>query len=478
MELPRNTPRTPADFADVIWGDYASGYLTVALKPTDSNKNFQILWGKAHSLYKFAKDAAFFAKDNDVYFGISCYQRKSRNLESVKNCNWLWADLDDHALSSDVPLPTILVETSSNRRQALWAIKEETSVGAIEDAVRAIAFASGLGNEAVKANQVLRVPGTTNHKQGRENWRVYIEDYYPDALYEMKDFSHLAPAPTSLSETALVTLISMQEAYELWFGAYHQLSLRMKRVAYCHPEITKLNGKQYKSASEGDMALITGLVRAGYSPEEAGGMFLVSKRGKWCVERHGYIEARQRASLHAAGAATLITVPSSISIPLSIFTAGLDPIAIAVYVVQAQYAFNNERSFCGSEKISDVLSLDPDTVLSARKRLVDAGLLIPDGTVQRANRYRFTKGESLLVAPSLLEMLCSRSNAKGVAIVLAILAGFTTQKELQGVFATTRQMIARAIPELVKQNLVSINIGARNQQNYVLSPDVTKTGAM
>jgi hypothetical protein len=477
MELPRNTPRTPLDFADVIWADYSSGYLTVALKPTDSNKNFQILWGKTHSLYKFAKDAAFLAKDNDVYFGISCYQRKSRNLESVKNCNWLWADLDQNVLSGDVPNPTIVTATSSGRTQALWAIKEKTSVGAIENTVRAIAFASGLDNAAVKANQVLRVPGTTNHKQGRENWRVYIENYCPDALYEMEDFSHLTPAPTSLSETALVTLISMQDAYELWHPAYDKLSPRMKRVAYCHPE-AKPNGKEYKSASEGDMALITALVRAGYSPEAAGGMFLVSKRGKWCVERHGHTEARQRVALHAAGAETLITLPSSISIPLSIFTVGLDPIALAVYVVQTQYAFNNERSWVGADKIAEILSLDPDTVLLARKRLVEAGFLIPDGTVQRANRYRFTKGESLLVAPSFLEMLCSRSSAKGVAIVLAIFAGFTTQKELQTVFATTRQMIARAIPELVEQDLVSITVGVRNQQNYVLSPDVTKTGAM
>jgi hypothetical protein len=252
MRLPNATPRTPLEFADCIWSDYSGGFLTVCFKHPDPEKSFRHFWNERKFFRDLAGKASTLAKDGDVYFGLASYQNQNRELQSVKHLNWLFADIDGNSLGTDTPKPTIVTETSSGRRQVLWALEGNPSPVEVENRTAAIAAYCGLTNAAIKANQIIRVAGTPNHKPGRNNCVVYIEAYRPHAIYKLEDFAHLA-SPTVSNTSAPVTLISPSEAYALWFGAYQKLSPRIKRLAYCQ-DVEKPNGKQYFSASEATLS--------------------------------------------------------------------------------------------------------------------------------------------------------------------------------------------------------------------------------
>ena len=105
--------------------------------------------------------------DADIYYKTALLKPDAIRMtkESFQSeVLWLWADLDAMDPATLNPPPTVLVESSPNRYQALWRMKEPTDVRLAERLCRAIAYRYNADHSGWDIGQELRVPGTLNHK--------------------------------------------------------------------------------------------------------------------------------------------------------------------------------------------------------------------------------------------------------------------------------------------------------------------------
>lgn len=107
--------------------------------------------------------------DADVYFGVIKYNIRARKKENAQNSVFLWADLDTCTLE-EIPAeiqPTIAVETSPGRLHGYWQVDREMKPTEYERLNKLIAYGLapyGADKSGYDITQVLRVPGSLNHK--------------------------------------------------------------------------------------------------------------------------------------------------------------------------------------------------------------------------------------------------------------------------------------------------------------------------
>jgi len=135
--------------------------------------------------------------DHDLYLAVATFAEATRRTEdNALGLGCLYAEEDDHPLRPGTPPPTWRVQTSPGRYQSRWQLRTPLSVQAAKRALVALADYHGLGHQAVDVPRLLRLPGTINHKPGRGGFVVGVEDYRPEAVYDIEDFAAvLAAAP-------------------------------------------------------------------------------------------------------------------------------------------------------------------------------------------------------------------------------------------------------------------------------------------
>lgn len=106
---------------------------------------------------------------HNSYFCASPYKEaKSKHKENVSDSVLaLYADLDQCHPSKCHVRPSIAIESSSGRFQALWLLDRPVEKGEAEELCRRIAYehaAEGADVSGWDLTQLLRVPGTPNHK--------------------------------------------------------------------------------------------------------------------------------------------------------------------------------------------------------------------------------------------------------------------------------------------------------------------------
>lgn len=99
----------------------------------------------------------------DLYFCPLSFQSQRRDKKRVRPSSWLYADVDDGDISVG-PTPTVLWQSSPGRRQALWKLTEELPPGELETLNRGLSYAIDADRGGWDLTQVLRIPGTKNHK--------------------------------------------------------------------------------------------------------------------------------------------------------------------------------------------------------------------------------------------------------------------------------------------------------------------------
>ena len=133
---------------------------------------------------------------HDVYYCPQLLSSRERKKESVDLCTAAWADLDECQPIKLKIEPTITIESSPGRWQALWVFKTPADPAEAEDISRRIAYyhlEDGADKTGWDLTQLLRVPFTYNHK------------YRPD-----NDFP---PVVSVIGTTGYVTLEDLQEEY-------------------------------------------------------------------------------------------------------------------------------------------------------------------------------------------------------------------------------------------------------------------------
>lgn len=106
----------------------------------------------------------------DVYFCPMLFsQRGSRTKERVKECPVIWADLDECTPDLLLVEPSVVLETSPGRFQALWDLETPAEPFIAEEIARKIAYKHadvGADRSGWDLTQLLRLPYTYNHKYG------------------------------------------------------------------------------------------------------------------------------------------------------------------------------------------------------------------------------------------------------------------------------------------------------------------------
>ena len=106
----------------------------------------------------------------DLYFCPHAFKEARRKKELAVPTNYLWSDLDNANPSTIRPRPQIAWNSSPNRFACLWVLDHTPSLEETEKMNKELAYSVGADHGGWDITQVLRIPGTRNHK-------------YPDAPY-------------------------------------------------------------------------------------------------------------------------------------------------------------------------------------------------------------------------------------------------------------------------------------------------------
>lgn len=116
----------------------------------------------------------FSAIGDNVYYSPALYTIPRPKKENVFGSWVLWVDFDGNAPKDwstlDVPEPTLRVQSSvEGHEHCYWALSEFlTDLSKLEDRNRAIARTLRADSSGWDANQILRPPGTMNHRRGKK----------------------------------------------------------------------------------------------------------------------------------------------------------------------------------------------------------------------------------------------------------------------------------------------------------------------
>lgn len=135
----------------------------------------------------------FFGKystdDYNLYFCPHGFSKPERKKPFATGTRFLWADLDEKEPEKCDPVPQIAWLSSPKRYAALWKLnKFHKDKDKIEGINRAMTYASDADHGGWDFTQVLRIPGTRNHKyekspEGKLLWKKdnqYGLDSFPD----------------------------------------------------------------------------------------------------------------------------------------------------------------------------------------------------------------------------------------------------------------------------------------------------------
>lgn len=136
----------------------------------------------------------------NVYFCPQVLSEKRRVKENVTLVSAIWADLDDCPPEVMHISPSVVLETSTQRWQALWYLNEEVLGADAEAVARKIAYGhsdQGSDRSGWDLTQLLRVPGTFNHKYTTDNGspQVRITKWDVELTYPLSIFDVYAQVP-------------------------------------------------------------------------------------------------------------------------------------------------------------------------------------------------------------------------------------------------------------------------------------------
>lgn len=162
------------EFLEKVWSEQGEGFAFLSFREDGDPTSWRDL------AFKFPGDTIAIpdSKLGDVYFCPNLFSRPRRRKGLVLPSCWLYADLDTvkppsvddppmrKRKTSDNPVlePTIAWESSPGRYQALWHIDQHLPEEAHSKVNQKLTYALGADRGGWDITQVLRVPGTINHK--------------------------------------------------------------------------------------------------------------------------------------------------------------------------------------------------------------------------------------------------------------------------------------------------------------------------
>jgi len=146
-------------FLEQVWGLQGRGTAFISGKGEDGDwHEHPLSWPRE------TDDIVLPPKTADIYFCPNLFTGRFRRIGEVKGGCWLYADLDE-VHPRKIPIkPTIAWESSSKRYQALWRLDKRVRPEVLNNLNKRLTYLIGADKGGWDLTQVLRVPGTYNHK--------------------------------------------------------------------------------------------------------------------------------------------------------------------------------------------------------------------------------------------------------------------------------------------------------------------------
>jgi hypothetical protein len=182
-------------FFQVAFGSKV-GYICIAVSP-DLKAWREEYYEWPRQADKMLEVIEFYSAANNVYYCPQLLAKQKRNKENVKACPNIWSDLDTCTPDRLLLQPTVTIESSPGRFQAVWALSEDVSPSDAEMLAMRIAYhhaPHGADRSGWDLSQLLRVPTTFNFKYGSgfDSPQVTVTNIKP-VRYKQVDFDIYPP---------------------------------------------------------------------------------------------------------------------------------------------------------------------------------------------------------------------------------------------------------------------------------------------
>lgn len=156
------------EFFEYVFGDL-EGYLALAqIDRRTGDKRFK------NKFFRYPDDlnaAIVYVEKNkhlvDIYFAPFLTTKERRRKEDIAETPVVWADGDECPIEALIMSPSVIIRTSNNRHSYLWKFREVQIPEVGEEISKRIAKKhepDGMDQGGWDLTQLLRVPGTYNHK--------------------------------------------------------------------------------------------------------------------------------------------------------------------------------------------------------------------------------------------------------------------------------------------------------------------------
>lgn len=154
-------------FFKLVFGNL-NGYMVLAFLDSITKEFTERFYSYPNNVQSAAKDIVKNREGNNVYFCPHIFGSTRRKKDAVSYTPVVWSDLDDCPPSKLMLTPSLILETSPDRYQALWFLDDpETAPSDAEALSKRIAYhhkADGADISGWDLTQLLRVPFTYNYK--------------------------------------------------------------------------------------------------------------------------------------------------------------------------------------------------------------------------------------------------------------------------------------------------------------------------
>lgn len=152
------------DFLELVYGD-RKGWIDLPAKVGGYWIPFHTEWPNDAAIGRRIDSSL--RDGEDLYYSVAMFSQRGRRYEDVLPSGWLWADLDEVHPTEAARiglLPTVAIESSPGRYQALWELDHYLKPSPLEKLNRGLSYALNADRSGWDLTQVLRIPGTRNFK--------------------------------------------------------------------------------------------------------------------------------------------------------------------------------------------------------------------------------------------------------------------------------------------------------------------------
>jgi AAA domain/RepB DNA-primase N-terminal domain len=154
------------DFLELIWGE-RDCWVDMPSKVGAYWIPFYLKWPEGAANLTTQRIDSSLRDKEDLYYSVAQFSARGRRIEDALSSAWLWADLDEVHPTEGTRLgllPTVAVESSPGRYQALWRLERRLKPNDLARVNRGLSYALEADRGGWDLTQVLRIVGTRNYK--------------------------------------------------------------------------------------------------------------------------------------------------------------------------------------------------------------------------------------------------------------------------------------------------------------------------